>query len=112
LIQDIVGTGQLQSAVRLGATARYLGLLAGPAVGAGILWSGKFSFTVSRQIKYRRDDLGWGLCKLLWSPQQVVKPSGDPAARVWTMELGIDSRGTSDARKTILGCFARPEWPD
>jgi MFS family permease len=37
LIQDIVGTGQLQSAVRLGATARYLGLLAGPAVGAGIL---------------------------------------------------------------------------
>jgi MFS family permease len=37
LIQDIVGTAQLQSAVRLGATARYLGLLAGPAVGAGIL---------------------------------------------------------------------------
>src|SRR3954462_6485676 len=37
LIHDIVGTAQLQSAVRLGATARYLGLLFGPAVGGGFL---------------------------------------------------------------------------
>ena len=36
LIHDIVGTANLQSAVRLSATARYLGLLFGPAVG-GIL---------------------------------------------------------------------------
>jgi hypothetical protein len=33
LIYDIVGPEHLQSAVRLGASARYLGLLAGPAVG-------------------------------------------------------------------------------
>ena len=33
LIHDIVGTANLQSAVRLGATSRYLGLLFGPAVG-------------------------------------------------------------------------------
>ena len=37
LIHDIVGPQQLPSAVRLYATSRYLGLLAGPAVGGGIL---------------------------------------------------------------------------
>ena len=37
LIHDIVGTANLQSAVRLSATARYLGLLLGPAVGGGFL---------------------------------------------------------------------------
>ena len=37
LIHDIVGPEQLASAVRLNATGRYLGLLAGPAVGGGIL---------------------------------------------------------------------------
>jgi MFS family permease len=37
LIHDIVGPAQLPSAVRLNATARYLGLLAGPAIGGGIL---------------------------------------------------------------------------
>jgi predicted MFS family arabinose efflux permease len=34
LIHDIVGPAQLSSAVRLMATSRYLGLLAGPALGA------------------------------------------------------------------------------
>src|SRR5581483_6047322 len=33
----IVGPQELPSAVRLGATARYLGMLTGPAVGAGLL---------------------------------------------------------------------------
>ncbi|HEY4265511.1 MAG TPA: MFS transporter, partial [Micropepsaceae bacterium] len=37
LIHDIVGPTQLPSAVRLMATSRYLGLLAGPAVGAVFL---------------------------------------------------------------------------
>ncbi len=37
LIHDIVGATNLQSAVRLGATARYLGLLFGPAVGGAFL---------------------------------------------------------------------------
>jgi MFS family permease len=37
LIHDIVGTSQLQSAVRLSVTSRWLGLLFGPAVGAAIL---------------------------------------------------------------------------
>jgi len=37
LLHDIVGPGELQSAVRLGATARYLGMLCGPAVGGAML---------------------------------------------------------------------------
>lgn len=37
LIHDIVGRELLQSAVRLNATARWLGLLAGPAVGGAFL---------------------------------------------------------------------------
>ncbi len=37
LIHDIVGPAHLQSAVRLAATARWVGLLLGPAVGAGIM---------------------------------------------------------------------------
>ncbi|HEY6821656.1 MAG TPA: MFS transporter [Burkholderiales bacterium] len=37
LIHDIVGEKDLHSAIRLNATARFLGLLAGPAVGAGVM---------------------------------------------------------------------------
>jgi MFS family permease len=37
LLHDIVGADELQSAVRLGATARYLGMLCGPAVGGALL---------------------------------------------------------------------------
>jgi len=37
LIHDIVGPAHLQSAVRLSATARWLGVFLGPAVGAGLM---------------------------------------------------------------------------
>jgi MFS family permease len=37
LLHDIVGPAELQSAVRLGATARYLGMLCGPAIGGALL---------------------------------------------------------------------------
>jgi len=37
LVHDIVGSEQLQSAIRLSATSRYLGLLMGPAVGGGLM---------------------------------------------------------------------------
>jgi MFS family permease len=41
LIHDIVGDEHIQSAVRLNATARMLGILMGPAVGAGLMfWLG------------------------------------------------------------------------
>jgi len=37
LVHDIVGTRELQSAVRLTATSRYLGMLLGPAVGGALM---------------------------------------------------------------------------
>ena len=37
LLHDIAGAAHLQSAIRLNATSRWLGLLMGPAVGAGIM---------------------------------------------------------------------------
>jgi len=37
LVYDIVGPGDLESAVRLNATARYVGVLVGPAVGGALL---------------------------------------------------------------------------
>jgi len=37
LVHDLVGPQLLPSAIRLGATGRYLGMVAGPAVGAAIL---------------------------------------------------------------------------
>ena len=37
LVHDIVGREQLQSAIRLNSMGRYLGLLAGPAVGSAIM---------------------------------------------------------------------------
>jgi len=37
LVHDIVGPEQLQSGVRLNATARYLGLLGGPAIGSAAM---------------------------------------------------------------------------
>lgn len=37
LVHDIVGHAELQSAVRLTATGRYLGLVLGPAAGAGLM---------------------------------------------------------------------------
>ena len=37
LLHDVVGPADLPSAVRLSATARYLGMLTGPAVGGGLL---------------------------------------------------------------------------
>jgi MFS family permease len=41
LLHDIVGPAELPSAVRLGATARYLGTFSGPAIGAALLlWLG------------------------------------------------------------------------
>ncbi len=39
LVHNLVGAELLPSAVRLGATGRYLGMVAGPAVGAGLLYA-------------------------------------------------------------------------
>ena len=53
VIHDIVGTEHLQSAVRLNATSRQLGILFGPAVGAGLmLWLGPPLALVANVVIY------------------------------------------------------------
>ena len=53
LLYDIVGPAHLQSAVRLNATARYLGVLVGPAVGGVImLWLGPTKGIIVNTIFY------------------------------------------------------------
>jgi MFS family permease len=53
LIHDIVGPEHIQSAVRLNATAKQLGILMGPAVGAGLmLWLGPSMGLVANALIY------------------------------------------------------------
>ena len=53
VIHDIVGAEHLQSAVRLNATSRQLGILFGPAVGAGLmLWLGPPLALVANVVIY------------------------------------------------------------
>ncbi len=53
VIHDIVGAEHLQSAVRLNATSRQLGILFGPAVGAGLmLWLGPPRALVANVVIY------------------------------------------------------------
>jgi MFS family permease len=53
LIHDIVGQEHIQSAVRLNATARQLGILMGPAVGGGLmLWLGPWFGLLANALIY------------------------------------------------------------
>jgi MFS family permease len=61
-IHDIVGTEQIQSAVRLNATSRQLGILFGPAVGAGLMiWLGPSVGLLANVLIYLPLTL-WLLC--------------------------------------------------
>src|SRR5262249_9788801 len=59
LLHDLVGPEQLASAVRLNATARYLGILFGPAVGATLL------------LRYLGPTLGIFINALIYLPMLV-----------------------------------------
>jgi MFS family permease len=90
LIHDIVGPGVLQSAVRLNATARWLGLLAGPAVGAGFLLAfGPVWGLVANALFYL--PLLWWLWKAPYGPRFRVGATIPPRA----------VRGLADIVQTI-----------
>jgi MFS family permease len=78
LIHDIVGTAHLQSAVRLGATARHLGLLFGPAVGGAFLLAfGPAYGILFNALIYL--PLIWWLWKAPYGPR--FRKGGAPLAR-------------------------------
>jgi MFS family permease len=89
LIHDIVGTNELQSAVRLNATSRWLGLLLGPAVGAGImlLFGPAWGILLNVLIYV---PLVWWLWKAPYGPQFRKEKS-----------LALPFRGYSDIFHTI-----------
>src|SRR6201996_5596255 len=88
LIYDIVGPAHLPSAVRLNATARYLGVLVGPAVGGAIMLSLGPSHGIILNTLFYGPMLLW----LFWAP---TSRSGGPAPR----RLAV--RGLADIVQTV-----------
>ena len=66
LLHDIVGPADLPSAVRLNATARYLGILVGPAVGGVIMLTLGPSHGIILNTLFYLPMLLW----LFWAPDQ------------------------------------------
>lgn len=91
LLYDIVGPAQLQSAVRLSATGRWLGLLMGPAVGAGIMlaFGPKLGIMLNALIYL---PLVWWLWKAPYGPKFRKDKSAPPRP----------IRSFADARRVVL----------
>jgi MFS family permease len=90
LLHDIVGPTELQSAVRLNATARYLGLLAGPAVGGGILLLFGSAYGLLFNVVIYLPLTLW-LWRAPYGPRFRTKPAAPPRA----------IRGFSDVVQTV-----------
>ena len=87
LLYDIVGPANLPSAVRLNATARYLGILVGPAVGGVIMLALGPSLGIIFNTLFYLPMLLW----LFWAPTRAK----DAAPR------RIPVRGLADIMQTI-----------
>ena len=77
LIHDIVGPRQLQSGVRLSATARWLGLLMGPAVGGGIMLALGASHAILVNVLFYLPLVLW-----LWKAPFALRVNKAASARV------------------------------
>jgi MFS family permease len=89
LLYDMVGPGQLPSAVRLVATARNLGMLAGPAVGTGLLLLGPATGIFINALIY--------LPMIIW----LWKAPYGPRFRQDTPQPIRAVRGLADIRDTL-----------
>lgn len=94
LLYDIVGPSHLQSAVRLNATARYLGVLVGPGVGGAImLWFGPSHGIMINTLFY--------LPMLLWL---FVAPKRQEIAGMTRVAM----RGFADIVETMRAILTQP----
>jgi len=94
LLYDIVGQAHLPSGVRLNATARYLGVLVGPAVGGAIMLSLGPSKGIMLNTLFYLPMLVW----LIWAPTR----QGSAAPR----RLAV--RGFADIVQTIRAIAGYP----
>ena len=74
LLHDIIGPKELQSAVRLNASARQLGLLFGPAVGAGLLLLAGPALGILLNVLIYVPTVWW-LWKAPYGPRHRKQPS-------------------------------------
>jgi MFS family permease len=79
LLHDIVGASHLQSAVRLNATARYLGVLVGPAVGGLIMLTLGPTYGIFLNAVFYLPLVLW-LWKAPYGPRFRTTPSAPPRA--------------------------------
>jgi MFS family permease len=97
LLYDIVGRDDLMSAVRLNATARYVGVLIGPAVGGAILlWLGPAHGILLNTLFY--------LPLVLW----LIKAPYGPKLRVGGAAPPRAVRGLADIVQTARDIAAHP----
>jgi MFS family permease len=97
LLYDIVGREDLMSAVRLNATARYVGVLIGPAVGGAILlWLGPAHGILLNTVFY--------LPLVLW----LIKAPYGPKFRVGGAPPPRAVRGLADIVQTARDIAAHP----
>jgi MFS family permease len=98
LLYDVVGPADLMSAVRLNATARYLGVLVGPAVGGAIMLTlGPSHGIMLNTVFY--------LPQLLWL---INAPSGPRFRKDVTPPPTRAVRGFADIVQTIRDVAAHP----
>ncbi len=97
LLYDIVGRNDLMSAVRLNATARYVGVLIGPAVGGAILlWLGPSHGILLNTLFY--------LPLVLW----LIKAPYGPKFRAGGVPPPRAVRGLADIVQTARDIAAHP----
>jgi MFS family permease len=103
LLHDIVGREQLPSAVRLNATSRYLGLLAGPAVGGAILLALGPAYGIFLNVVFYAPLILW-LWKAPYGPRfQKNRPPPRPVRGFGDVAMTIDAiRGNRIITAMIL----------
>ena len=100
LIYDIVGPENLQSAVRLNASGRYLGMLAGPVVGNVLLLGLGPIYGIFANVLIYLPLLIW-LAKVRYNPRRApAAATVAPRARVWH-DLLTTLRGITGNRQIV-----------
>jgi MFS family permease len=100
LLHDIVGPNELPSAVRLGATARYLGMLTGPALGGVLLLAFGPAHGIFINALIYLPMLLW-LWKAPYGPRFRTDPAAAPRAVRGFSDLAAGFRSVRD-NPTVL----------